>query len=86
MSRPLRIPARYGAIVLPFLLSLVMTCIISGISTVLAIGPGVEALALWPRAWGTSWAFAFPTLLVVLPLVRRLTALLVAPPAFERSS
>jgi hypothetical protein len=75
-----RIPARYAGIVLPFLLSVVMTCVISGVSTLLALELSREALLAWPLAWASSWIIGFPTLLVVLPFVRRLTAALVAPP------
>nr|WP_242531041.1 DUF2798 domain-containing protein [Roseococcus thiosulfatophilus] len=57
----------------------IMTFIISGISTVMALGVSVMALGAWPIAWLTSWVIAFPTVLVVLPLVRRLVARLVAP-------
>jgi fucose 4-O-acetylase-like acetyltransferase len=73
-----KIPARYAGIVLPFLLSVFMTCIISGVSTVLALELSREALLAWPVAWASSWIIGFPTLLVVLPFVRRLTAALVA--------
>ncbi len=76
-----RVPARYAALLMPLLLSIIMTCVISGVSTLLALGPSQEALRRWPEAWGFSWLVAFPTLLVVLPIVRRLVALLVAPPA-----
>nr|WP_314071765.1 DUF2798 domain-containing protein [uncultured Roseococcus sp.] len=75
-----RIPSRYAGIVLPFLLSLFMTCIISGVSTVLALGVSREIIFAWPVAWASSWIIGFPTLLVVLPFVRRLTAALVTPP------
>ena len=75
---PLRkLPARYGAVVLPLLLSGLMTFIIAGISTVNALGFVGAVLHDWPRAWVISWAVAFPTLLLVLPVVRRLTAMLV---------
>ncbi|WP_421992678.1 DUF2798 domain-containing protein [Roseococcus sp.] len=82
MARPTshwRIPARYAGIVLPFLLSILMTCVISGVSTLLALGITREALFAWPLAWGSSWIIGFPTLLVVLPFVRRLTAALTKP-------
>ncbi len=75
-----KLPARYAGIVLPFLLSILMTCVISGVSTGLALGMSREALLAWPVAWASSWIIGFPTLLVVLPFVRRLTAALVAPP------
>ena len=75
-----KIPARFAGIVLPFLLSLFMTGIISGVSTALALGVGRDALQAWPVAWASSWVIGFPALLVVLPFVRRLTAVIVAPP------
>jgi hypothetical protein len=76
-----RLPARYGSIVLPFLLSIVMTFVVSAIATLRALGPSPDFLMTWPVAWGLSWLVAFPTLLLVLPLVRRIMALIVAPPA-----
>lgn len=80
LPRPRKLPPRYGAVVLPFFLSLMMTFIISGISTLRALGLGQEFLRAWPAAWAMSWVIGFPTLLVVLPAVRRLAALVVAPP------
>ncbi len=75
-----KLPARYAALATPFLLSLMMSCVVSGISTLQALGPGLEALRAWPRGWALSWLIGFPTLLVALPVVRRIVALLVAPP------
>lgn len=75
-----KIPHRYHTVVMPFFLSIMMTFIISGISTLMGIGLSPAFLSKWMAAWGLSWLIAFPTLLMVLPLVRRLTALVVAPP------
>jgi hypothetical protein len=72
-----KLPARYGRFVMPLLLSIVMTCIVSLISTLRSVGLAPDVLHLWLTAWALSWCVAFPTLLVVLPLVRRLTAALV---------
>ena len=80
--RPRRkLPARYAAVLLPFILSLLMTFVISGISTLKSLGPTPAFMATWPAAWAISWLVAFPTLLVVLPLVRRIVALVVESPA-----
>ena len=83
MSSPAfpRLPARYAGVVMPFFLSILMTFVVSGISTVKALGPTAEFLRTWPGSWVLSWLVAFPTLLLVMPLVRRLLALLVALPA-----
>ena len=76
-----KLPARFAAIVLPFVLSLLMTFVISGVSTLMSLGPTRAFVATWPAAWALSWLVAFPTLVVLLPLVRRIVALVVeAPP------
>lgn len=78
---PLRkLPARYAGIVMPLLLSVLMTFVVSGISTLRILGPGAAFLRAWPFNWAMSWAIAFPTLLAVLPMVRRLTGALVQSP------
>jgi hypothetical protein len=76
-----KLPARYAAIVLPLVLSLLMTFVISGVSTLMSLGPTRAFVTTWPAAWALSWVVAFPTLVVLLPLVRRLVAFVVeAPP------
>ena len=75
-----KLPARYAAVVLPWFLSCIMTFLISGISTLRGVGLAPGVLQLWLGSWGISWLFAFPVLLAVLPLVRRLTAAVVEMP------
>lgn len=72
-----KLPARYAQIVMPFFLSLMMTCLVSLIATVRSVGLTVELVRLWPGSWLLSWLVAFPLMLLVMPLVRRLTMLLV---------
>ncbi|EKS35151.1 DUF2798 domain-containing protein [Afipia clevelandensis] len=75
-----KLPARYAAIVMPLVLSILMTFVVSGISTLKSLGFTPAFLATWPAAWAISWIVAFPTLLAVLPLVRRIVAMVVEPP------
>ena len=75
-----RLPARYALPVTGFILSGIMTIIISGVATFMALGFSWMALGAWPIAWISSWIIAFPTVLVVLPVVRRLVARIVAVP------
>lgn len=75
-----KLPARYAAIVLPLILSLLMTFVISGVSTLMSLGPTRAFVSTWPAAWALSWIVAFPTLVAVLPLVRRIVAIVVEPP------
>ena len=81
VSRPRgKLPARYAAIVMPLVLSIVMTFVVSGISTLWSLGPTPGFVSTWPAAWALSWVVAFPTLIAVLPLVRRIVALFVEAP------
>ena len=73
------IPARYAHILFGFVLSGLMSCIISGLSTWRALG--LEGLfGNWMGNWAVSWAVAFPVVLVVAPIARRLVARLVRQP------
>ncbi|WP_426306011.1 DUF2798 domain-containing protein [Acidovorax facilis] len=75
-----KLPARSAAWVTPLLLSLLMTFIVSLISTVRVAGFSLDLPRLWLSAWALSWVVAFPTLLLVLPVVRRITAAIVEQP------
>ncbi|MPS98851.1 MAG: DUF2798 domain-containing protein [Pseudomonas sp.] len=72
-----KLPAAYGALVMPLLLSILMTFVVSAVSTLRSIGLAPGFFYIWFSAWALSWVIAFPTLLFVLPLVRRATAALV---------
>ena len=77
-----KLPPHYASVILPLVLSVLMTFVVSAISTLKSLGPTPAFLATWPAAWALSWIVAFPTLLVVLPLVGRIVSLVVAvPPA-----
>ncbi len=73
------IPARFAPVVFGFILSGLMSFIVSGIATFRATGTDPAFVTLWIGAWLASWAFAFPTVLVVAPFTRRLVARLVRP-------
>ena len=72
-----KLPARFAAVVMPLLLSVLMTFIVSMVSTLRSLGPAPDFVRVWLGSWVISWVVAFPTLLLVLPLVRRATAALV---------
>lgn len=74
-----KLPNRYTSIVLPFLLSIIMTFVVSMVSTLRSLGLEEFSINVWMSAWIISWLIAFPTLLLVLPVVRKITALLVEP-------
>jgi hypothetical protein len=71
------IPARFAPVVFGLILSGLMSLIVSGIATFRTVGPEAQFLGLWFGAWLASWLVAFPTVLVIAPMTRRLMAKLV---------
>ncbi|MDC0658890.1 DUF2798 domain-containing protein [Leisingera sp. SS27] len=74
------IPARFAPLLSGFLMSLMMSSIVSGISTLRVGGADDGFAAAWLTAWAYSWTVAFPVVLVVAPLVRRIVAVAIRPP------
>jgi hypothetical protein len=70
------IPQKYAHVVFGFVVTFMMTCLVSAISTFLAIGFTDRFPGVWLGAWMSSWAVAFPAVLVVTPLTNRIVALL----------
>ena len=75
------IPPRFAPIMFGFLVSGMMSLIVSGIATLRAIGWDVGFGASWMNAWIISWAIAFPTILIVSPIVRRFVAAITKQPS-----
>lgn len=73
------IPARYSHIVFGFILSGLMSYLVSGISTFLAIGIVPGFMWQWISGWLPSWSVAFPVVLFVAPLSRRLVGAITTP-------
>ena len=71
------IPRRYEHILFGLILSGLMSCIVSGIATVRAAGLIDGVFALWIQAWLTSWAVAFPVVLFIAPITRRIVQRLI---------
>jgi hypothetical protein len=67
------IPAKYAQILFGFILSGLMSLIVSGIATARAVGLA-DLFSFWPGAWISSWLVAFPAVLVVAPIARKLVA------------
>lgn len=75
------IPARFAPILFGLILSGLMSCMVSGIATVRALGLGAGFLGQWMTSWAFSWAVAFPVVLVVAPFTRKIVAALTRPRA-----
>jgi hypothetical protein len=77
-------PARYAPILFGFILSALMSFLVSGIATLRNAGLVDGFLAAWISAWLPSWLIAFPVVLVVAPITRRLVGAFLAPAASAR--
>ncbi|MDY0871514.1 DUF2798 domain-containing protein [Dongia rigui] len=81
-----KLPARAHFVVMPMILSLLMSGIVSSISTIKAIGIADVTAGRLLQAWGVSYMIAFPAALMVMPIVRRVVALLVESPGNGQGS
>lgn len=67
-----KLPAKYNFLLMPFIVTFFMTCMVSAVSILKSYGFGDEFMGKWITAWMTSWVVAFPALLVILPNVKKL--------------
>ena len=74
-------PSRFAPALFGFVLSGMMSLVVSGISTLHSARLVEGVLSLWLGAWLLSWLVAFPVVLVAAPLTRRLVGLSVKAPA-----
>jgi hypothetical protein len=74
-------PARFAPFLFGFVLSGMMSFLVSGIATCRNAGLADGFLGLWINAWLPSWLIAFPVVLVVAPVARRFVGLVVKKPA-----
>jgi hypothetical protein len=72
------IPKKLEPVLFGLFLSACMSFVVSGISTLKALGPVHGFLGAWVRAWLTAWPVAFPTALLMAPVARRIVRRLVA--------
>ncbi|MDM4765237.1 DUF2798 domain-containing protein [Pelomonas sp. SE-A7] len=66
------LPARLAPLLFSLILSGLMSLLVSGISTWRAFGLGPNFAGHWSSAWLSGWLFAFPAVMLVAPLTRRL--------------
>lgn len=73
-----KLPAQFELPLFALLLSALMSFIVSGVALMGNLGE-IPVLPLWINAWLTSWLVAFPSVIIVAPLVRKLVTRWVAP-------
>lgn len=75
-----KLPHGYARVLMPLILSVLMSAIVSAVATATTVGLSQSFVATWPNAWAASWFVAFPSLLLLLPVVRRVVTWMVAQP------
>ncbi|MEO6298234.1 MAG: DUF2798 domain-containing protein [Paracoccaceae bacterium] len=73
-------PAKFAPALFGLILSGLMSFTVSGIATLRNAGPVDGFFDLWVGAWLPSWLFAFPVVLIVAPITRRLVGMLITAP------
>jgi Protein of unknown function (DUF2798) len=71
------IPSRYSPYVFSFFMSLLMSGVMSFCITLLNLGWVTDVVILWLQAWSAAFVIAFPTIVLITPLVRRLVTLVI---------
>lgn len=72
-------PPKYAPVLFGFILSGLMSFLVSGISTLRATGLIPNFFSLWISAWLMAWLFAFPAVLFVAPVARKAVERLTRP-------
>ena len=75
----MKFPFRFVPILFSLIVSLTMSCIVAGISAFSALSFSEVFFTSWMMAWGKSWPVAFPILLTVVPIARKLVIVLSDP-------
>ena len=71
------IPKKYTTYVFSFFMSLLMSCIMSLVISIFNVGLVEGIITIWLKAWGFAFVVAFPTIVVISPIVRRLVNVVV---------
>lgn len=69
-----KLPASSATFIVPMITAAIMTFLVTGISSWLNLEFDKAFFSKWMMSWGISWLIAFPTLLVSLPIVKKLVS------------
>lgn len=71
------IPSKLEALAFSFVMSFLMSGVMSATMLFLESTTIYEAVAKWPKAWLIALLVAFPFSLIIVPLTRRLMAMII---------
>lgn len=71
------IPVKYTPYVFSFFMALLMSCLMSLVISIYNVGLVDDIVSIWLKAWVFSFFVAFPAVIIVSPVVRKLVNLVV---------
>lgn len=71
------ISKKYEHVVFAFFMALLMSCFMSLVISVFNVGWVDGIILIWLKAWGFAFCVAFPTVVLVAPIVRKFVSMLV---------
>ncbi|MEZ5530485.1 MAG: DUF2798 domain-containing protein [Porticoccaceae bacterium] len=71
------IDKKYQHVVFAFFMAMLMSCFMSLVISIFNVGLVDNIVEIWLHAWAFAFVVAFPTVMVVAPMVRRLVVLVI---------
>lgn len=66
---------KYHKLVFAFFMALLMSCIMSLVISIFNLGLVDNIVHIWLKTWALAFTVAFPTILVIAPIVNKLVSL-----------
>jgi hypothetical protein len=74
----MKIDAKHSNLLFAFFMSVLMAFLMSGVLTAIHLGITPHFIAQWLHSFVLAWPIAFPSILLLAPIVRKIVAHLVA--------
>jgi UDP-N-acetylmuramyl pentapeptide phosphotransferase/UDP-N-acetylglucosamine-1-phosphate transferase len=74
LKEPTMISKKTGNVLSMFLMVLIMTFVVVFVSTAVNFGFSSDFIMRWMKGWGVAFIIAFPTVLIIMPFIRKLVA------------
>ncbi|PHS68545.1 MAG: hypothetical protein COB23_09265 [Methylophaga sp.] len=68
---------KYQPLVFSFFMSLFMSCIMSLVISIFNLGLASDIVAVWLKAWSFAFVVAFPTIMLMSPIVHKVVNIVV---------
>jgi hypothetical protein len=69
------ISRKHHKIVFSFFMALLMSCIMSFVISIFNVGMVANIITIWLQAWSFAFMVAFPTIMIISPIVHKLVSI-----------